>query len=186
MSKLRDHSFDGIQELDNDLPRWWVALFFITIVFAAGYMAWFHVLPGPTLAEELEQELDARKAAKAAAAAARPAGEAGAFDFAAATRDPAVIASGKETYGTMCAACHGPEGQGLVGPNLTDDFWLHGATYAAVEQTVTVGILEKGMPAWGEILGADKVRAVVTFIGTIQRTSPANPKAPQGEAGALP
>lgn len=178
----RAHIFDGIYEYDNDLPRWWVMLFILTIVFAGGYLAWYHGGVFPSVSLEGEY---AATVASAKAAAAKKDVAAGAFDFKAAAKDAGVVGAGKELFTTNCAPCHGAAGQGVVGPNLTDDHWVNGATAAAVEKIITAGNLEKGMPAWGEILGRDKIRQVVAFILTIQGTTPADAKAPQGESGHL-
>lgn len=183
----RGHVFDGIQEYDNDMPRWWVGLFILTVIFAGCYMLWFH---GPgvkaqTLVDELHSEQAEIEARRAEAAAARAASGSAPVDLVQLAKDPQSIAAGKEVFTSMCAACHGPEGQGLVGPNLADNFWLHGATLAAVQNTITVGVLEKGMPAWGDVLGAEKITTLVAYVASIQNTNPSNPKASQGEPGVL-
>jgi cytochrome c oxidase cbb3-type subunit 3 len=178
----RNHVFDGIEEYDNDLPRWWVGLFVATVVFAAGYFLYFETpsFKAPTLVDEYEATAAAAKAIAAAGA-----GAPGAFDYAASVGDQAQVAAGRETFEQICASCHGAKGEGLVGPNLTDAFWLHGHKLADLEATVTNGVMEKGMPSWREVLGVPKIRQIISYIKTIQGTSPLNPKAPQGEPGEL-
>lgn len=182
--KPRDHVFDGIFEYDNDLPRWWVVMFIVTIVFSVGYMAWYHLglFPSASLEAEYEEALATSKAATAAAGAGASAQP---IDYKVAAGDVTSMTAAKEVYSTTCAPCHGVAGQGVVGPNLTDDFWIHGPTAAAVETVISRGVLEKGMPAWGEILGPDKVRLLVSYIVSLQGSNPAEPKAPQGDAGKL-
>lgn len=186
----REHEFDGILEYDNDLPRWWVGLFLISIAFAVLYMAWFH-FPGSsntTLVDELKvatMAYDEERARSASKESSSRTPEGGSFSYQAVISDSAMLARGQETYLALCQACHGAQGQGLVGPNLTDDFWLHGSSFAQVENSIARGIVDKGMPAWADTLGQDKVRAVVLYLHSIQRSNPANPKAPQGEAGTL-
>ncbi len=191
---LREHSFDGIQEYDNDLPRWWVNLFFATIVFGVGYMVWYHNPFGQT--ETLESTYLKERARAAAGqqgngpgAPGAPGGGAeasGGFDFVAAKADAALVAQGKTLFNQNCGSCHGALGQGLVGPNLTDDRWLHGSTYEAMEKIISNGVPPKGMPAWDGILGKSKIRSVAVYIGTLRGTNPAGAKAPEGEEGALP
>ena len=89
-------------------------------------------------------------------------------------------AKGQEIAAKVCAACHGPDGGGLIGPNLTDSYWIHGAALDSVYNTVANGVLEKGMPPWGKVLKPQDVERVVAYITTLRGTTPANPKAPQG------
>ena len=175
----RHHEFDGIQEYDNDMPKWWVNLFAITIIFGISYFAWYHLpfFPSQSLLDEYNV---AFKAAAAETNLRRAKSEAEGFNYTAAREDHAILAHGKETFVTTCAPCHAADGGGGVGPNLTDSFWIHGGKPANIEATITTGSVEKGMPAWGPILGTEKIREVVTFVLTLKGTKPANPKAPQG------
>lgn len=189
--QLRPHVFDGIVELDNDLPRWWVLLFVVSIIFSVGYLAWYTlpIFHATTLTGEYDEAVRASKARTAAAPtqmAAGAAAPAAAFDYDAAAKKPAVLEAGKATFVAYCVACHGVNAQGVVGPNLTDDFWIHGSTLAQVEHTVTMGELQKGMPPWGEALGAEKIHEVVAYVRSLKHSRPANPKPPQGEPGVLP
>ncbi|HET9064205.1 MAG TPA: cbb3-type cytochrome c oxidase N-terminal domain-containing protein [Gemmatimonadales bacterium] len=177
--QLIEHEYDGIQEYDNPMPRWWVTMFWLTILFAVLYP--FNIGPigsGKGWIGEYEADV-------AAAAAARPAGG-GAVDaptLLALADDPAAVAAGHAEFTKYCAACHGPDGGGIIGPNLTDDAWLHGSTITAIHAVVQDGVLTKGMPAWGKQLSPDEINAVVAYIWTLRGTTPANPKAPQGVTG---
>lgn len=177
--KPRDHNFDGIEEYDNDLPKWWVNLFWLTIIYGVGYLVWYHTPIGSGQSQEQEFKSAWADAKNSSAAAGVT------FDYAAATKNAEICNKGKETYAQLCAPCHGPAGQGTVGPNLTDDFWLNGSTFADLEDVVTKGRPEKGMPSWGEILGKEKVNHVISYIGSIQHSNPENPKEAQGAAGVL-
>ncbi len=174
---VRPNVVDGIEEYDNPLPPWWVWLFNLTILFGIAYMVWFHVLNKPGLEEELaadRQEI-AQKAALQAPQAS------GADDLAAILKDPARIEEGKGIFAANCVACHGPAGEGTVGPNLTDKFWKHGGMPDMVLSTITDGVPSKGMIAWGPILGPQKIESVLAYVMSLQGTNPPNAKAPEGD-----
>ena len=161
---IRDHSFDGIQEYDKKLPNWWLFTLYATIAFSVGYWIYFHKSDlGPTPKEELTLALAALEEAAASSLA-----EAGVIDDAklwAMSQDPAVVEAGKVTYTTTCLACHGPELQGgEIGPSLIDSEWIHGPEPLTIKGTIVNGILEKGMPPWGPILGDKKVNEVTAFV----------------------
>lgn len=183
MAKARDEllssNYDGIQEYDNDLPRWWLALFYVTIAFSAVYSFYYHLGPGPSSEQSLADALGALEKVKAPAGAAAP--EGGDDLLLALTKEPTHLASGKAVFDTRCAACHGAEGQGLVGPNLTDDFFIHGAKPSDVHKVIRDGVLEKGMLAWKGMLTDEQIRDVTAYVYTLRGTNPPNPKAPQGE-----
>jgi cytochrome c oxidase cbb3-type subunit 3 len=184
------HEADGIREYDNPMPGWWVYLFWATIVFAALY--WFNV-PGIGTGKGriAAYEADvARAQAKFGGPQAASAAVLSEADLLAAAQDPAKLALGKTTFTTTCAACHGPDGGGVIGPNLTDDYWIHGGAPTSVLHTVQNGVLDKGMPAWNAVLKPEQTEAVVAYVLTLRGTKPANPKPPQGvkagEAAAQP
>lgn len=179
----RGHVFDGIFEYDNDLPGWWVAMFIIAIIFSVLYLGWYHLGIFPS--QSLEGEYRVARYEAAAAAAAALAAAPPPADIGAVAGDKDAMAAAKETYVSTCSACHGLYGAGVIGPNLTDDFWLHGNTTAAVEVMINKGVAEKGMPGWGDALGPEKVRQLVAYIVSLQGSNPADPKAPQGEPGKL-
>lgn len=176
---LLDHEYDGIREYDNPLPRWWVWTWWATIIFSVLY--WFNV-PGIGVGEgqiaKYEAEVAAAEAQQAALAASRP-GPTEA-SLLALKDDPNTTSLGQTTFAQMCASCHGPDGGGVIGPNLTDDAWLHDESAMAVYTVVNEGVLAKGMPAWGTMLSPEQVEAVVAYVLTLRGTTPANPKAPEG------
>lgn len=175
---LLDHNYDGIQELDHPLPSWWLAILYITIVFSVVYMAYYMTGWGPTLTEEMNQQLAEIEAKKPAA----PEGGMASDVLLAAIQDPSKIAAGKGVYDGKCAACHGDKGQGLIGPNLTDDHWIHGTgSPADVAKVISEGVPDKGMPPWGPVITPDELVEVTAFIRSIHGSNPPNPKEPQGE-----
>ncbi len=173
------HEYDGIQELNNHLPRWWLATFYGAIAFSVVYIAYYHIGPGPNQAQELAAELQAIEMAKKADTKADdgPSEE----TIAAVVKDPAKLASGKAAFVAKCSSCHGPEGQGSIGPNLTDAYWIHGGKTAEIVKVVADGVLDKGMPPWKAAMTPDEFVSVVAYVKSIRGTKPANPKAPQGE-----
>ena len=177
--RLRPHSADGIQEYDNPLPGWWVTLLYISIVFAAGYLVVYHLVgTGTSLEGAYKEAIQAEKAPKTpdGSAAAVPA-----QDLKTRVKDPAAIAAGKEIFTTNCSPCHGQLGEGIIGPNLTDEYWLHGGDVASIIKTVTLGVPDKGMISWQPILGDKKIEQAVAYILTLNGTHPPKAKAPQGE-----
>lgn len=172
--ELRPHQFDGIQEYDNQLPRWWLYLFYMTIVFTPAYLIYYHVAGGRSLSQELETDLSEQDALMQKKAALM--GEA---DLSKLADDPALVAAGKTEYDLLCASCHGAEGAGLIGPNLTDAFWIHGGKPADIHKTIADGVLEKGMPAWLPTVGPDKVNQLTAFVMSIKNRNIAG-KDPQG------
>ena len=178
---LLDHNYDGIQEYDNPLPKWWVYIFYATIVFSVLY--WFNVPgigSGKGRIANYQHELDQARAEQDAFAAKHPLPQDTDATLMAAMHDPSVMALGKETFVGTCAVCHKPDGGGNIGPNLTDEYWLHGGKPTEILHTVTVGVLEKGMPAWGQTLPPTKVRAAAVYVLSLRGTHPESPKAPQG------
>ena len=172
---LLEHDYDGIREYDNPLPRWWVYIFWATIAFAVIYL--INVPPigiGKGRIADYERDM-------AAAAALHPTGqELDPAALAALAKDPRAVAAGKTVFTTNCAACHRADAGGMIGPNLTDDYWLHGGTLPEIYHTVNTGVLDKGMPAWGKVLKPDQVAAAAAYVSTLRGTNPPNPKPPQG------
>lgn len=178
---LLEHSYDGIQEFDNPMPRWWVYLFWATIIFSILY---FFNVPGFGVGKgriaDYDRDIAAAASADAKRKAAQPAGASG-EQLVAMTKDASVMALGKQVFGQNCAACHRADAGGQIGPNLADDYWLHGGTLEQIHKTVVDGVLEKGMPPWGKVLKPNQLDAVVAYIYTLRGTNPPNPKAPQGD-----
>ena len=180
---LLDHDYDGIHELDHVLPRWWVWIFIGTAIFAAWYAGYYMSGHGPSPREELAASLAKIEAMKPAPA---PPGEGDEAALLAALKDPAKQKHGLEVYMGKCVACHGDKGQGLIGPNLTDDYWIHGVgTAKDIAKVIAEGIPEKGMPPWGPILTPDELRDTVAFIRSLHASKPAGAKPPQGEMHEL-
>ncbi len=174
------HEIDGIEEYDNKLPNWWLYILYGSIVFGLGYWfvyqtAGFADLPGA----EYKAEVESAASAQAARAAATPTVTAEALSVLA--KDAAAVDKGKQVFGQMCAACHRADGGGLIGPNLTDEFWLHGGAPDKVWKSITQGIKDTGMQAWGAQLGPDRSKAVTAYLMTLRDTNVAAGKAPQGD-----
>ena len=178
---LLEHNYDGIQEFDNPMPRWWVYLFWATIIFSILY---FLNVPGFGIGKgriaDYDRDMAAAAAADAKRKAAEPAGASG-EQLTAMTKDASVVALGKQVFGQNCAACHRADAGGQIGPNLADDYWLHGGTLEQIHKTVVDGVLEKGMPPWGKVLKPNQLDAVVAYVYTLRGTNPPNPNAPQGD-----
>lgn len=181
---LMDHEYDGIRELDNHMPTWWLWLFYFTIAWSVGYIAYYYMLGGPTQEELYEQEV----AAAAEQYGIEPEGESGGeievSDFTwAFLEDQDRIEEGREIYmsnGNLCFTCHGANGEGMVGPNLTDDLWIHGCSAEEVASSIIGGYPDRGMIAYGSgaRLSDEKVQSLISYIASIQGTEPANAKAP--------
>jgi len=173
---LLAHEADGIRELDNKLPRWWVWLFYVTIIFAVVYLFYYHVLgAGDLMAVEYRKEMKIGEAIKSASMASFEQSLAGLGP----SRDPQVLASGKATFLKLCAPCHRPDGGGLVGPNLTDEYWIHGSNFVDNVKTIWTGVPQKGMVTWKGVLKPGEITAVASYIYTLRGTKPPNPKPPE-------
>jgi len=182
---LLDHDYDGIYELDNSLPPWWLYTFYAAIAFAFVYMGIF-----VTSDSSLRQipEYQAEMAEAKIAVEEYLATQANLVDETNAELlvDAAALARGKETYDMYCVACHAADGGGGVGPNLTDKYWLHGdGTIRPIFATIKHGVPEKGMIAWKTQLSASKIHEVASYISTLRNNTPAEPKEPQGELVSL-
>lgn len=179
---LLDHEADGIKELDNNLPRWWVWLFYLTILFSVLYMGYYHVLKadefrknGGIALTEYKKEMERGEAIKEAAIA----GFEETLDTLNPSADSAVLAQGERIYTMNCAPCHRHDGGGLVGPNLTDDYWIGGDTYADSLRVIWNGRPDKGMLAWKEQgMKPSEVEAVASYIYTLRGTELETPGKP--------
>lgn len=179
---------DGIREYDNPLPNWFVNLFYGCIVYSVLYVGYYTgngwalakaggvgqslSFSGGEYLAAVRRETDAHPAARAQ--------EATGGELEDLLRSPASIAGGEAVFRTNCLACHGDQGQGVVGPNLTDPFWIHGGRPEAVLASISQGYPDKGMPAWKPVLGAEKVRLAAAYVLSLRGRTVANPKAPQG------
>lgn len=175
---MMDHEFDGIRELDNTIPPWFNILFYGTIVIAFLYVLNYHVFKMSGLsAEEYNDEM------KVAAMQRDELIRTGAFineNTVKLMTDDATITEGKTIFNTNCTVCHGPAGGGLIGPNLTDEFWIHGGGVVNVFKTIKYGVPVKGMISWQNQLNPKQMQAVANYILTLKGTNPANGKQPEG------
>jgi cytochrome c oxidase cbb3-type subunit 3 len=179
-SKDKFHEYDGIIEHDNPLPTWWLWSFLITIIFGFLYFIHYEVADGPTLKQELVvamKELDKEKAAGEANSPLET------EDFLKQEfSKPQMLGIGQQVVTSKCSACHGQDLQGVIGPNLTDNFWIHGkGTRMDIVKIIREGVPEKGMPPWGSVLKKEEVYGVAAFILSKKGSNPPNAKAPQGE-----
>ena len=173
------HDYDGIQELDNPIPAWFMYLFYATIIFAVCYLLTYHVFGiGQLQYAEYKTEMAQADIEKKIflSKAANKVDE----NTVKLSADPAAIASGQAIFKSTCAACHGDHAQGNVGPNLTDDYWLHGAKINDLFKTIKYGVLAKGMPTWEKQLSPRQISDVANYIKSIHGTNPAGAKEPQG------
>jgi cytochrome c oxidase cbb3-type subunit III len=181
---LLDHEYDGIRELDNQLPRWWVWLFYLTTLFALGYLLYYHVFARGDLATkgqmqaEYQAEMKTGEVIKAAAM--------GRFESSLSALQPSqdrvVLESGRQTFRNLCAPCHREDGGGLVGPNLCDAYWIHGSNFVDSVTTIWNGVPAKGMITWKNYLNPDQIKAAASYIYTLRGTNPKNPKPPENQA----
>ncbi|MET4075917.1 cbb3-type cytochrome c oxidase N-terminal domain-containing protein [Hymenobacter sp. UYCo722] len=175
--ELTDHNYDGIHEFDNDLPPWWKYGFYFTIVFAVVYMAYYHVFKTGQL-QEAEYAVEMQQAALFVPVGSDDPNLLTTYQPLTALAD---ISSGKGVFTTNCAPCHGGSAEGKVGPNLTDEFWLHGGELNHVYKTIKFGINGKGMVAWKGKLSGKQILQVSSYVLSLKGTKPANAKPPQGE-----
>ena len=213
--KMLDHDYDGIKELDNDLPTWWLWLFYLSIVWSVLYMIFYHIFNiGYLQLDEYSLELNPNYVRVAEADSKLfgvlegyhspfyvPGGdvtprmilmggeeivyieetaETDTITYIAFT-DLAEIAVGKELFLKNCVACHGTAGEGSVGPNLADKYWLHGNSFTDIVKSMKYGYPTKGMISWRAFLKQEEILQVASFVQTFKGTNPSNPKAPQGE-----
>ena len=174
---LLEHNYDGIRELDNNLPPWWKYMFYATIVFSVVYMGYYHLSSGTSSAAEYENEV---RQAQLALAASQGQSTVNADNVKLLT-DAASLAKGKDIFDKNCASCHGTKGEGLVGPNLTDDYWIHGGSVKEVYIVLVNGVLAKGMPSWRAQFSSQDLEATASYIKSLKGTNPPNAKEPQGD-----
>lgn len=177
------HSVDGIEEYDNKLPNWWLYTLYGTIAFAAVY--WYAYETTNMAANPLQAYQAEVDKAAASEAMQIKVGDATPEALVALSKDPKALALGKSVFTSTCAACHRNDGGGVVGPNLTDEFWLHGGAPEKIYNTIASGVPDKGMPAWQPQLGPLKTQAVAAYVITLRGTNAPGGKAPQGEREVL-
>jgi cytochrome c oxidase cbb3-type subunit 3 len=176
---LLDHDYDGIKELNHPLPSWWVTTFILTVCFSFPYFVYYVMTKGPTLKQEYVQEMAMIKEKQDAYEAKQ-----GKFSddkynaFVAGIDENKKIA---KVYKRKCSACHARDGGGGIGPNLTDNYWLHGNKPEAIFKVIDKGVVDKGMQAWGQVLSRDEIYQMTAYVLQFQGKTAADPKAPQGE-----
>jgi cytochrome c oxidase cbb3-type subunit 3 len=176
---IMEHEYDGIQELDNLTPAWFMYLFYGTIIFAVGYLLNYHVFhTGQLQYQEYQTEVKQADIAKQVflSKSANRVDE----NTVKVLTDPTVLTSGKKIFLQTCAPCHGEHAQGVVGPNLTDDYWLHGHTITDLFKTIKYGVAAKGMPTWEKQLSPKQIADVANYVISLHGTKPAGAKEPQG------
>lgn len=176
--RLLSHAYDGIEEYDNPLPGWWVWIFWATIIFSVGYWAYYQMGPGPSVVAVYEAEMREAAARQPVVPAA---GTVSDQTLRALEKNAAAIAQGKAIFAGKCVPCHGDRGQGIVGPNLTDDYWIHGGRPSEIYRTITEGVPEKGMVPWKTQLSAEEIAAVSAYVLSLRGTKPPNAKPPEGQ-----
>ncbi|MBK9098393.1 MAG: c-type cytochrome [bacterium] len=174
-----EHDFDGIKELDSKIPPWFSWLFILTIIFAAYYMIDYHIIgSGQVQHEEYTEEVRIASLEREALI------KSGAFvneETVKLLTDANELNAGKAIYDANCIACHATDGGGIVGPNLTDDYWIHGGGIKNVFKVIKYGVVEKGMIAWQTQLNPNQMQEVASYIISLHGTTPAAPKQPEGE-----
>jgi len=173
-----DHDYDGIQEFDNRLPNWWLFILYATIIFSLGYWLFLHTYGvGDTIVEQWEDDMEVASERMLANASA---GGITDESLRLAAGMPDKVAEGKALFSTYCVVCHGAGGEGLVGPNLTDPYWIHGGRPTDIHRIIADGVPAKGMAAWGSQLGPTRVEKLSIYVVSIMNTNVSG-KAPEGE-----
>ncbi|MCK5441942.1 MAG: c-type cytochrome [Maribacter sp.] len=177
---ILDHNYDGIKELDNDLPPWWVWMFYATVLFGVVYLVRFHVYNDYDQELEYEQEVAAANLAiEEYKKTAKGLVDVNTVEL---LTDASDISAGKAIYETTCVACHMADGGGGIGPNLTDENWILGGGIKNIFNTISEGGRDgKGMIAWKQTLKPVEIAQVSSYLLTFKGTTPANPKAAEGE-----
>ena len=177
---ILDHNYDGIRELDNVLPPWWVYLFYGTIIFAVVYLVRFHIIGDYDQKLEYEQEVAAaQQAIEEYKKTAKDLVDVNTVEF---LSDESDLSAGEKIFQSNCVACHMADGGGGIGPNLTDEYWILGGGIKNVFHTISEGGRDgKGMIAWKQSLKPVEIAQVASYVLTLGGTSPANPKEPQGD-----
>ncbi len=174
---ISDHDYDGIKELNNPMPKWWLWIFYLSIVFAAVYMLRYHVLKtGDSQSSEYAKEM--AFAAKHTKSTATKTIEEKDIEF---LSDQSSLDAGKAIFMKQCAVCHLTKGEGLVGPNLTDEYWIHGGSMNDIYKIIVDGNPSKGMISWKTQLSPENIQEVASYIYTLEGTNPPNQKAAEGK-----
>lgn len=180
--RLLDHEYDGIREYDNPLPRWWLIIFWVSVAWAVVYLV--NVIPGVGNGAgrigNYEREMAAAVEKYGDPKAVSQANMIDDATVRAAAADPLAVRAGQQVFVIYCASCHREDAGGNIGPNLTDDYWIHGAKPSQIHGTIANGVLDKGMPAWSAVLKPEQVLEAAAYVTTLHDTHPKDPKEPQG------
>jgi cytochrome c oxidase cbb3-type subunit 3 len=177
---MLDHEYDGIKELDNVLPPWWVYLFYGTIIFGCIYLFRFHVIKEYNQIEEFETQMEIAREEVAKYKLTAP--DVMSTDKVTLLTDEASIAKGKELFTANCAACHKPDGGGSIGPNLTDEYWILGGGVKNIFNTIMEGGREgKGMVPWKATIKPTEIQKIASYIISLQGSNPADAKPAEGD-----
>ncbi len=176
---LLDHNYDGIQELDNALPPWWKYGFYLTIIWAIGYYAYYTIGGGPSSHDEYIASVEQ---GKVEVAEFMKKNALNVDENTVTMGDATAIAEGKKLFAENCVACHGTNAEGnAVGPNLADDYWIHGGSLQDVFKSIKYGWVAKGMRSWKEAFSPVQIQQLTSYVKSVKGSNPANAKAPQGE-----
>lgn len=179
---ISGHMYDGIEEYDNPMPPWWVWIFVISIIWTPFYILGVHQFDWiNTYEDDLATKQAEIQELRAAAEAANPIQDIDDAYLASFFGNAEAEAAGQGNFAAFCAACHGNAGEGLIGPNLTDDYWIHGDSPSAMFNVITNGVLEKGMTPWESMLTVEERAHLVAYVESLRGTDPPNAKEPQGE-----
>ncbi len=181
--KIAHEPIDGLAEYDNPAPRWLMWMFYGAIIFSVLFIAWYALSFG-----DESYDADWRAAAiedKAAIQAwfdKNPLVPPTSEELLAGATNEEILALAKARYAKTCASCHGEQAQGLIGPNLTDEYWQHGGTVAQIFDVIVKGVPAKGMPPWGRALPPAEIAALVSYLRSLQGSEPPGGRAPEGPA----
>ncbi len=176
------HELDGIKEYDNPLPGWLMAIWWGALIFGALYLGFYALSFGEnSMDSEYRAETANAVAGVQAYFDANPLVPPNAAELLAGVKDPVVLEKGAVRFEKSCAPCHGAQAQGLIGPNLTDDRWIHGGQVEQVFQSISKGWPAKGMPPWGRALPPDELSALVSYVRSLQGSNPPKPKPAEGD-----
>lgn len=177
VDRVKAHEYDGIQEYDNQLPRWWLVTFVFTVIFGLAYWAYYQIYQiGPNQIQAYELAMAAHEEEFK-----QPEPEVNEELIISIQKDTAAMQEAATIFQENCIPCHGAQGQGGIGPNLTDDYWIHGAKAENLYHTITTGVADKGMPTWKGLFTPQQIVGLVAHVKSLHGTNPPNAKEPQGE-----
>jgi cytochrome c oxidase cbb3-type subunit 3 len=176
------HELDGIKEYDNPMPGWLMAIWWGSLIFSAAYLIFYALSFGEgSMEAEYRGQTQAAMTEVQAYFDANPLVPPSPTALLAGAKDPAVLEMGASRFGRSCASCHGSQAQGLIGPNLTDDHWIHGGSVEQIFQSVAKGWPAKGMPPWGRAVKPEELAALVSYVRSLQGSHPPNPRPAEGD-----